>query len=73
MPDREVFGQDMRRIWADHFGCPAELPDQPGTTIIPEAKYAGDKSVALWRIGARVFALGLGFRQFFSSESLRLR
>ncbi len=56
MPDREAFAQDVRLIWAEHFGCPVERLDQRGTTILPEPKYADDKRVALWRIGARSFA-----------------
>ena len=54
--DRSAFEQDVHRAWADHLGYPIALASQPGTTILPEAKYAGDKLIALWRIGARTFA-----------------
>lgn len=56
MPDREAFAEDVGRIWAAHFGCPTERLEQPGTTILPESQYTGDKVIALWRIGARTFA-----------------
>jgi GNAT superfamily N-acetyltransferase len=56
MADREAFAQDVRQLWAAHFGCPAERLEQPGTTILPEPKYAGDNLAALWQIGARTFA-----------------
>lgn len=54
--DRSAFEQDVHRAWADHLGYPIALASQSGTTILPEAKHAGDKLIALWRIGARTFA-----------------
>lgn len=56
MMDCAAFHHAVRRTWAAHFGCPTERLEQPGTTILPEPQYAGDKLIALWRIGARTFA-----------------
>jgi GNAT superfamily N-acetyltransferase len=54
--DKTTFEQSIYRNWATHFGQAAEITSRPGTTLIREEKYRGDKDVALWFIGKHTFA-----------------
>lgn len=54
--DKPTFEQSIYRNWASHFGQAAEITGQPGTTLIREEKYRGDKNIALWYIGKHTFA-----------------
>ena len=49
------FNQEINSHWASHFHCPVAMVQQAGTTLLPEDKYAGDKVLALWHIGAHTF------------------
>jgi len=50
-----TFEETIHRNWAAHFGCPVETLHRRGTTLLPLAKYAGNKLVALWYIGEHTF------------------
>ena len=54
--DKHTFEQTIYHNWASHFGQAAEITSQPGTTLVSEEKYRGDKEIALWYIGKRTFA-----------------
>lgn len=53
--DKKTFDKIVHENWATYFGCPIETVDIPGTTLLPESKYDGDKIVALWYIGKHTF------------------
>ena len=51
-----AFEQTLHQNWADSFHCPRETIHEAGTTLLPMEKYAGDKLVIFWHIGAHSFA-----------------
>lgn len=51
----DEFRRVIDRNWAQHFGCPVAVLRAPGTTVLPEDRYAGDGVIVLWHIGERVF------------------
>lgn len=53
--DKNSFERLIHKNWATYFGCPVETTEQPGTTLLPESKYEGDKVIALWHIGKHTF------------------
>jgi len=53
--DKNTFERLIHENWATYFGCPVETTEQPGTTLLPESKYEGDKVIALWHIGKHTF------------------
>jgi GNAT superfamily N-acetyltransferase len=53
--DKTTFEQSIHRNWADHFGCPLEITNRPGATLLQEEKYRGNKEIALWRVGKHTF------------------
>ena len=54
--DKKTFESTIYQNWAGYFGCPVEIAQQHGTTLLPEDKYTGDKIIALWSIGKHTFA-----------------
>lgn len=52
----EAFQQEILQNWAAHFGCSLATLQQAGTTLLPADKYAGQRLIALWHIGAHTFA-----------------
>lgn len=52
----DTFENTIYRNWTGYFGCPMEIAQQSGTTLLPESKYDGDKVIALWHIGKHAFA-----------------
>lgn len=54
--DKNSFEKRILENWATYFGYPVEITDQPGTTLLPESKYEGEKVVALWHIKNHTFA-----------------
>ncbi len=55
-PSLEAFQQEIFRNWTTHFGCAPATVQQAGATLLPAGKYAGQRLVALWHIGAHTFA-----------------
>lgn len=55
MDKKIAFEQTIYQNWTKYFGCPSEIADQIGTTLLPESKYDGDKIIALWYIGKHTF------------------
>ena len=53
--DKTSFERLIHENWATYFGCSVETTEQPGTTLLPESKYEGDKVIALWHIGKHSF------------------
>lgn len=53
--DKQTFENIIYQNWTGYFGCPVEIAQQNGTTLLPESKYDGDKIVALWYIGKHTF------------------
>ncbi|MFN8435785.1 MAG: GNAT family N-acetyltransferase [Anaerolineales bacterium] len=53
--DKTSFERLIHENWATYFGCSVETTEQPGTTLLPESKYEGDKVIALWHIGKHTF------------------
>jgi GNAT superfamily N-acetyltransferase len=53
--DIHTFEKILYANWATYFGCQAETTQQPGTTLLPESKYDGDKILALWYIRKHTF------------------
>ncbi|MFM8874631.1 MAG: GNAT family N-acetyltransferase [Anaerolineae bacterium] len=53
--DKNTFERLIHENWATYFGCPIETTEQPGTTLLPESKYEGDKVIALWHIRKHTF------------------
>lgn len=52
----ETFQQEIFRNWTTHFGCSPATVQQAGATLLPADKYAGQRLIALWHIGAHTFA-----------------
>lgn len=52
----EAFQQEIFRNWTAHFFCSPATVQQAGTTLLPADKYAGQRLIALWLIGAHTFA-----------------
>ncbi len=50
------FRQEIFRNWTTHFGCSPTTVQQAGVTLLPADKYAGQRLIALWHIGAHTFA-----------------
>ena len=53
--DKNTFERLIHENWAAYFHCPVETTKQPGTTLLPESKYDGEKIIALWHIGKHTF------------------
>jgi GNAT superfamily N-acetyltransferase len=53
--DKPTFEQSIYRNWASHFGQATGITNQPGTTLLPEEKYRGNKGIALWYVGKHTF------------------
>jgi len=53
--DKTTFEETIYQNWASHFGRAAEITGQPGTTLIQEEKYRGNKGIALWYVGKHTF------------------
>ncbi len=51
----EAFQHEILRNWATHFGCSPATVQQAGITLLPADKYAGQRLIALWHIGAHTF------------------
>ncbi len=51
----EAFQHEILRNWAAHFGCSPATVQQVGATLSPADKYAGQRLIALWHIGAHTF------------------
>jgi RimJ/RimL family protein N-acetyltransferase len=51
----DEFLWEILENWANHFHCPVNTLQQPGATLLPAEKYAGDKVIALWQIAHRTF------------------
>jgi len=54
--DKDTFENSIYKNWTGHFGCPMEIAQESGSTLLPESKYDGDKVIALWHIGKHTFA-----------------
>lgn len=54
--DKTFFDETIFQNWGMHFKSSHALMQQPGTTILPEIKYQGDKIIAIWHIGQHSFA-----------------
>ena len=54
-PDLKAFQQEIFRHWTTYFGCPPATVQQAGATLVPADKYAGQRLIALWHIGAHTF------------------
>jgi len=50
---RLVFEQRIYQNWADHFRCAPDDLSRPGTVLLPEAKWAGNGLLAIWKVGER--------------------
>lgn len=53
--NKNMFERLVHENWATYFGCPVEITERPGTTLLGESKYDGDKIIALWHIGQHTF------------------
>ncbi|HNN13095.1 MAG TPA: GNAT family N-acetyltransferase [Anaerolineales bacterium] len=53
--NRKKFETTIIENWASYFNCPAETTLHPGTTLLPEGKYDGERVIALWYIGQHTF------------------
>ena len=54
--DKTSFNETIIQNWATHFKSSSAIVQQPGTTLIPEKKYQGNKFIAIWHIGRHSFA-----------------
>lgn len=53
--NKNTFEQLIYKNWTGYFGCPLDVAQLHGTTLLPESKYEGDKVIALWYIGKHTF------------------
>jgi len=51
----EAFEQAILQNWATHYRCPVETLLQPGSTLLPAKRYAGDRVIVLWHIAEHTF------------------
>ncbi len=52
-----TFDELIFQNWAEHFHCPVSVLQQGGTTLLPDEKYAHQKTITLWHIGRHTFAI----------------
>lgn len=51
------FEETILNNWANRFQCSVDTLKQPGTTLLPDEKYADQHAIILWRIAEHTFAL----------------
>ena len=53
----KTFDETILENWARRFQCPVSTLHQYGVTLLPDEKYADQKTLVFWEIGKHTFAI----------------